>query len=102
MAMDGMNEDNNEDEAVVFTAQSAPGPTSARRGGRLVSVVSDDNAGEDLDFDHEADEDFLASSSDNEEEDARTSIQGEPVQGETDILPDEEDKDEFPRHIYLG
>jgi hypothetical protein len=92
----------NEDEAVEFTAQSAPGPTSARRGGCLVSIVSDDNAGEDLDFDHEADEDFLASSSDDEEEDARTSIQGESVQGETDILPVEEDEDEFPRHIYVG
>jgi hypothetical protein len=31
--------DSNEDEAVEFTAQSAPGPTSARRGGRLFSVV---------------------------------------------------------------
>jgi hypothetical protein len=62
--------------------------TSARRGGRLVSVVADDNAGKDADLgDGDGDNDSVASTSDDEDKGAETI-----PQGQLDLVLDEDEE----------
>jgi hypothetical protein len=67
--------------------------------GRLVSIVADDNAGEDADLGNgNGDEDSIASTSDDEDEEAETI-----PQGQLDLVSDkDEEQDELLGQIYLG